>query len=138
MKTTTDKENIRLVGVLQEFGSPFVLLYADTASDRLYLSVRIIHKNNPQNQFLIVDVTPEEVDGYMDESIGLNDIFKFKEYRKAMLNNKHLYVENQHSPKEIPQFTESLNYFDSEFCMDDVWIRTFINRVKTHKPLEIA
>lgn len=129
--------NIKYVGTLQDLGRPYSMLFVDKENRQLYFLVRLT--DDQQDNFLVVSVSPNEVESYMDEHIGLLNIMNEKNHYMATLRNNNIYFED----KILQDFTptdqmKQMNIFDPELCEDDVWIEIFLNRVKNNQPLEIA
>ena len=129
--------NIKYVGTLQDLGRPFSMLFVDKENRQLYFFVRLT--DDKQDNFLVVSVSPNEVESYMDEHIGLLNIMNEKNYYIATLQNNNIYFEDNLLQDFTPtERMKQMNIFDPELCEDDVWIEIFLNRVKNNQPLEIA
>ncbi len=130
-------ENIKQVGVLQDFGVPFSSLYVDIKNRLLYIFVRMTSPKSSIAEFAVTGVSPQEVEAYMNDDIGLNDIFNNKDSYIVQLNGSDTSIKTIEY-KGVTDFNESMNRFDSDFCDDDIWLETFLDRLKNNKPLEIA
>lgn len=129
-------ENIRQVGVLQDFGVPFSSLYVDMKNRLLYIFVRMPSPKSCIAEFAVTGVSPQEVEAYMNDDIGLNDIFNNKDSYIVQLSGSDTSIRTiEH--KGVMDFNESMNRFDSDFCDDDIWLETFLDRLKNNKSLEI-
>lgn len=132
-----ESNNLKEVAVLQNFGIPFSYLYADVKNRVLYLFVRSDRRSREVEKYTAATVTADEVEGYMNEEKSLNDIFSQKSLYSVLISGRDIKMEKLTSLEE--DFDNSINYFDPEFFDDDdIWIETFLNRVKKGKPLEIG
>ena len=129
-------ENIKQVGVLQDFGVPFSSLYVDMKNRTLYIFVRMISPKCSIAEFAVTGVSPQEVEAYMNDGIGLNDIFENKDSYVAQICGGDMHIKTP-AKNGIAKFKESMNRFDSDFCDDDIWLEIFLDRLKNNKPLEI-
>lgn len=130
-------KNIKYVGTLQDLGRPYSMLFVDKENRQLYFLVRL--SDDKPEDFLVVNVSPDEIKSYMDESIGLLNLMSEKTYYIASLRNNKIYFEEE----QIENFTptermKQMNTFDPELCEDDIWLEVFLNRVSNNQPLEIA
>ncbi len=132
----TDK-NIVYVGTLQALGRPFSMLYVDKEKHQLYIFVRL--SNDASNTYLVADVSPIEVESYMNDETGLLNILSQKIYRRASITDGKISFEsgsfNNFDPTER---MKQMNKFDPELCDDDVWLEIFLNRINNNQPIEIA
>lgn len=130
-------DNIKQVGVLQDFGTPFSSLFINLENKALYLFVKINSYDLKNPEYAVTNVSATEIEKYMDDSLGLNDIFRDKTSFIAVISDNNILIKENRNNKKI-LFNDSLNHFDSDFCEDDVWLETFLQRIKNNKPLEIA
>lgn len=65
---------LKLVGVLQDFGTPYASLYRDGNDNNLYIS--ILQNSIGKGMFccLLFGVTPSALNSYFNQSIGLRDM----------------------------------------------------------------
>lgn len=134
MKTNS---NIKYVGTFQDLGRPYSMLFVDKENRQLFFFVRISEGKN--EDFLVVHVSPHEIQSYMEEHVGMLNLMNKKIFYKATLRNNQIYFEDE----IIQNFTptdrmKKMNMFDPELCDDDVWLEVFLNRVKNNQPLEIV
>lgn len=131
-----ESNNLKEVAVLQNFGIPFSYLFADVKNRVLYLLVRSDRRSQNEKKYTAATVTPDEVEGYMNEEKSLSDIFRQKPLISVLISGSDIKIEKIPSLKE--DFDNSINYFDPEFFDDDdIWIETFLNRAKNGQPLEV-
>lgn len=125
------------VGTLQDLGRPYSMLFVDKKHRQLYMFVRV--SDGDENGFIVVPVSSQEIESYMDGSLGLLDILNNCSYRKATINNDKIYLGNQilHNFCATNRMAR-MNKFDPELCEDDVWIEVFLNRINNNQPIEIA
>ena len=130
-------KNIAYVGTLQELGRPYSMLYVDKEARQLYIFVRL--SENVDNRFMVVCVSPCEVESYMNEGIGLLKLLSEKPYRLANINGGKISFDNKcHHTFHPTERMKKMDKFDPELCDDDVWLEVFLNRINNNKPLEIA
>lgn len=129
--------DILFVGILQNLGLPYALLYVDKSSRALYVLVRIDGSSVSNSKFIAVEVTPNDIIDYMSEKVGLIGLFNHRNCFdvKFVGNNAtfHPYTFNKPTEK-----MERNNYFDPELCDDEIWVETVLDRIKDNKPLETA
>lgn len=133
----SESNNLKEVAVLQNFGIPFSCLYADMKNRVLYILVRSDRRSRQVEKYTAATVTANEVEEYMNEEKSLNDIFRNNSLYSVLISEKDIRMEKLPSLDE--DFDNSINYFDPEFFDDDdIWVETFLNRMKKGKPLEIV
>ena len=130
-------KNIAYVGTLQDLGRPYSMLYVDKENRQLYILVRI--SDSGSERFLMTYVSPYEVEAYMNESIGLQNILKKRPYRLATIKDGKISFGNESFNSFIlPERMKQMNMFDPDLCDDDVWLEVFLKRISNNQPLEIA
>ena len=130
-------KNIYLVGILQDLGIPYSLLYVDKENRNLYLFVR--ESDNNELSFIAAGVSTDDVMSYMNESIGLINIFSRDTLFHATIGDEGISLSKLHAKKFVPdEKMKRMDMFDPELCEDDVWLETFMARIKNNQPLEIA
>ncbi len=130
-------KNIAYVGTLQYLGRPFSMLFVDKEIMQLYIFVRI--SDGGSDRFIVTDVSPDEVESYMNEELGLINMLSHKSLEIADIDNGVISFENL----KLESFTPSerikkMNLFDPDLCDDDVWLEVFLNRINNNQPIEIA
>lgn len=132
-----NNENIRLVGDLQDYGVPYSSLYVDVELRRLYIFVRVSSPDHTPTECVATEVTPQNVREYLAGNVGIVSFFDGKDYGFVKMENGQI---SQIPPvEEIPDARmKKLNYFDPEFCYDDIWLEVFLNRFVENKHLEIS
>ena len=130
-------ENIKYVGTLQDLGRPYSMLFVNKENRQLYFLVRL--SDDKKENFLVVNVSPNEVKSYMEEHIGMLNIMNEKIHYIASLRNNQIYFEDEILQDFTPtEHMKKMNIFDPELCDDDVWLEVFLNRITNNQPLEIA
>lgn len=129
--------DISFVGILQNLGLPYALLYVDKRTRALYVFVRVAESSVSNPEFIAVEVTPNDVIDYMSERLGLVALFDNRNcfYVRFFGNNAAFQPYTFIKPNEK---MERNNYFDPELCDDEIWVETVIERIKDNKPLETA
>lgn len=135
IKMALTANNMRYVGTLQDFGVPYSSLYVDTEKRLLYLLVRVSSPRDPLNEYAAVIVSPHEVEEYMNVDLGLSEIFRNKPCFVVRISNGKVTVESEET-ECTESIDDSMNMFDPDFCADDIWLETFIERIKNNKQLE--
>lgn len=129
-------DNIRYVGALQDFGVPYVSLYANYGDRHLYVLINLDPDNFSNPNYLAASVSPREVEEYMDNEKSLSSI----------ISNKLLYMLQSNGDKLIVDDSVTIDYgdaiddvdeYNADFCDDEFWIHTFLNRIKDNKALEV-
>lgn len=128
--------DISLVGVLQDLGLPYALLFVDKDKRQLYLFVRE-SDDFQSSRFVAAMVSPDDVQSYMADERTLTDIFKSTKSFIALMNDDSITPVSNFNGCFNPR-TISLNSFDPDLCDDEIWVETFLNRIKNNQPLEIA
>lgn len=132
----TDK-NMAYVATLQDLGRPYSMLFVDKEKRQLYIFVRL--SDGAGNNFIVVGVSPYEVESYMNESLGLLNILSSKTYRLATISDGKVSFGRQSLSDFLPtERMEKMNRFNPELCEDDVWLEVFLNRINNNQPIEIA
>lgn len=120
---------LKLLGILQDYGSPYVSLYRDDKSRKLYLAVE--QDSNNSNEFctLLLHVSKLLLEEYLQNKIGLREI-------SQIVKNKYLWfhakdqdiklvdVSNEDASKYIDIDDDM---FDSYFCNQETLIRYYLN-----------
>ena len=131
-----NSENIRLVGDLQDYGTPYSSLYVDVRSRKLYMFVRISSPDTEPVECAATEVSAKDVSDYMAGAVGLSHFFKSSNYGFVELGKHN--IKNLPVTESLPdERMKRLDYFDSEYCHDDVWLEIFLKRLTENKPLEI-
>lgn len=125
------------VGTMQDFGVPYSSLYVDTEKRLLYLLVRVSSTRDTLNEYAAAIVSPREVEEYMNVGLGLSDIFRDKPCFVVRISNGNVIVEKE-CAECADSIDDSMNMFDPDFCADDIWLETFIDRFKNNKPLMVT
>ncbi|MDE7413317.1 MAG: hypothetical protein K2N05_05955 [Muribaculaceae bacterium] len=130
-------KQLKLVGVLQDLGCPFVSLYVDMANEELYVFTLFSSPTSKEKVWSVVNVSPQEVEYYLNENLGLLDLYSDKKEVWYVIKTNGEFVFSE-AFQFIPSHNmECLNKYDPELCVDDIWIETFLKRVKHNHPLEI-
>lgn len=119
--------NMRYVGTLQEYSTPFACLYEDISKHCLLLLVRISTLQEHKKIYAVIPVAVNGVKNYMSGKIGLNKLMekKYPSYVEFEGNEirdiDHAIVRNNQD-KLLKDDT-----FDPEFCNDPISIKCFLN-----------
>ncbi len=118
-------DNIYYVGTLQDMGMPYVSLYLDKEENQLYLFVRISKTLRPTGSYVVSKVSPEDVQQYMREQVGLTTLLKDTHLYASITDNKISFESVAHFQPNEKMYR--LNYFNPELCEDEIWMETFID-----------
>ena len=132
-----DNKNIRLVGDLQDYGVPYSSLYIDIESRKLYIFVRVSPPDCSPIECAATEVSPQDINEYIDENIGISTFFERQDYGFVKLENGQI----KHSSllEDLPdERMKKMNYVDPDFYYDEVWLEVFLKRLVERKPLEIV
>lgn len=73
----------------------------------------------------------------MNVDLGLSDIFRNKPCFVVRITNGKVTVESEQT-ECADSIDDSMNMFDPDFCQDDIWLETFIDRIKNNKSLMVT
>lgn len=130
-------DNIYYVGTLQDLGSPFSSLYVNGESRQLYIFVRLSNFGLAGQNYVAAEIAPDEVRAYMQDNLGLTDILSNRKCLYLKIIDNQIIIEKRADYKQNEKIAK-LNFFDPELCDDEVWMETFLDRISSGKPLEIA
>lgn len=130
-------DNLYYVGTLQDLGSPFSSLYVNEENRQLYIFVRLSNSYPKGQNYVAAEIYPEEVKAYMQENIGLTDILGRRKCLYLKIVDNQIILEKKSDFKQNERISK-LNFFDPELCDDEIWMETFLDRIRSGKPLEIA
>lgn len=127
--------NISYVGDLQDLGRPYVMLFVDESTSKLFLLVR---DNNDitDSKFFTAEITPETAIEYLHEKISLWNIFTHNPTGISTETENGMFLTIKDLKIKKAEFG-MLDYFDAELCDDQIWIKTFLNRVQNKQPLQV-
>jgi hypothetical protein len=125
--------NLKLLGVLQDWGEPIASLYVKEQTDKLFLSVNLsTEKEHGTYVFssLVVRVTSQEILDYLKKAIGLcrmiessSQFFVWK-HKKG---DKGRFV--RVTTYDIPEELQNDDMYDASFCNDENTIRNYIQKL---------
>ena len=130
-------KHLKRVGILQDLGCPFVSLYVDMANRKLFVFSLFSSPASKEKLWAAVEVSPQEIEDYFNESVGLLDLYSEKKafWYVTKVNGEYVFSE---AIQFIPSHNmQCLDKYDPELCVDDIWIETFLDRVEHNRPLEI-
>lgn len=121
---------LKLLGVLQDFGTPYASLYINDENKSMYLAIeQESHKSNLFSS-LLLKVTSIMIVNYMQNSIGLRRLSELSKEKYiwnrtkgatgTMINLGHTDVKDR--------IDEDDDMFDAEFCNNEVTIRYYIKQ----------
>lgn len=121
------KNNMYLVGNLQDFGKPYASLFIDKDVNGLYIFIKT--KDAAKAQYIVSRVTCEDVMQYLNGQIGLNQFFT-KQALTASINNGIVEFQQTCPSKMLNDNIEHEDIFDPEFCYDKLKLNVFLRRYR--------
>ena len=121
---------LKLLGVLQDYDSPYASLYRDDNSQNLYLAVEQDSDKPKEFCTLLLHVSKILVEYYLQNKIGLREIYKdvknkYLWFRKKGQNGTLVDVGNEDVSKYIDIDDDM---FDSDFCNHEASIEYYLNK----------
>lgn len=121
---------LKLLGVLQDYDSPYASLYRDDNSQKLYLAVEQDSDKPKEFCTLLLHVSKILVEYYLQNKIGLREIYKdvknkYLWFRKKGQNGTLVDVGNEDVSKYIDIDDDM---FDSDFCNYEASIKYYLNK----------
>lgn len=121
------------VANLQVYATPYASLYVDMSRKTMLMLVRISLPSDAETDYIAADITPQQLEGYMEQRIGLSDIYKPSSYKLARITGGDVYIEKpQEVFKPTREFVAS-NVFDPEYFHDDLEVLSFIEKMNENK-----
>lgn len=123
---------LKLLGVLQDYGSPFASLYLDDEGKFLYLAIQQESKEPKVFSSLLLRVTSSMIDDYMRKTIGLRQISRLSNEKYIWNRTKgkkgSMISLGQNDVSE--RIDEDDDMFDSVFCQHESSIRYYVNQFR--------
>lgn len=121
---------LKRVGILQEYGTPFLSLYYDTKGKLLYLSISA-YQRKEFNSSLFFQINREDVLQYLNKTLKLSTWMQMYRIGKCYLrktyrdkNTEWLYADM--IPNELINDNDCGDVFDECFCYEQSRIRRFL------------
>jgi hypothetical protein len=122
---------LKLLGILQDFGSPYASLYINEVNGIMYLAIE--QERHESNIFsaLLLRVTSIMINDYMQNMIGLRRLSELSKERYIWNRSKgdkgHLIsIEQNIDIKNCIDILDDM--FDAEFCRNEIFIRYYIKQ----------
>lgn len=120
---------LKLLGVLQDFDSPYASLYRDANSQKLYLAVEQVCDKPRELCTLLLQVSKGMVEYYLQHKIGLRRLSrevknKYLWHRTKGQEGSLVNVGHQDVTKYI---NEEDDMFDPDFCHQAASIKYYLN-----------
>lgn len=123
---------LKLLGVLQDYGSPFASLYIDNDEEFLYLAIQQESTAPKMFTALLMRVTSSMIDEYMQNAIGLRQISRLSSKKYIWNRTKGekgtIISIGQNDVSE--RIDEDDDMFDSFFCQHESSIRYYVNQYR--------
>ncbi|MBR1642072.1 MAG: hypothetical protein IJ683_07110 [Butyrivibrio sp.] len=133
---------MELVGHLQVTDQPLLSLYVTQRGDALFFFYRL-----KRNEYYLTRVKPSDVIAYLDEKMGLLQIFMASDdylyhhkTRHSAVTTDFITIDDA-KRNELQHCIESFNMYDDLFGMDEIKVRHYImdihidKRIESHKEL---
>lgn len=134
-------KDLKLLGIVQDWGIPFILLYVDKEKNELFVSIHLSmeEKTVGPNVFtsLLVPVTKEDILRYFEEAIGMVSLID-KAQRCYIWTRKQNQRGRFNICKEvkIPAELADDDFFDADFCHQEHLIKYRLQSVADNTPFE--
>lgn len=127
------KNNILFVANLQVYATPYASLYVDMNRKTMLMFVRVSKPSDSEIDYIAADITPQQLEGYMEQRIGLKDIYKPTSYKLARINGGKVYIEKPKTAFQPTREFVASNVFDPEYFHDDLEVLSFMDRMSENK-----
>lgn len=123
--------HLKLLGVLQDFGSPYASLYMDSNRKSLYVAVEQDEETPSCFRSMLIQVTPGMMRDYLNRIKGLRDLARENvakyiwSYRKGSQGNINPIGHSDQSER-IDIYDDK---FDVEFCHNLPSINFYVNQL---------
>ena len=120
---------LKLLGVHQDYDSPYASLYRDDNSQNLYLAVEQDSDKPKEFCTLLLHVSKILVEYYLQNKIGLREIYKdvknkYLWFRKKGQNGTLVDVGNE----DVSKYIDIDDMFDPDFCNHEASITYYLNK----------
>lgn len=121
---------LKLLGVLQDFGSPYASLYINDDNKNMYIAIEQDDYESDAFRFLLLQVTSAQVANYMENAIGLrrlSELSKGKYIWNKTKGSKGTITNLGHTDVK-DRIDAADDMFDAEFCKNEMSIRYYIEQ----------
>jgi hypothetical protein len=121
-------KDMKLIGIVQDWGIPFILLYVDQETNELFVSIHLSMEEKPVGPYvftsLLVPVTKEDMLRYFDGAIGMTSMID-KSPRCYIWTRKQNHRGRFKICKqvEIPAELADDDFYDADFCHQEHLIK---------------
>ena len=135
-------EILELVGHLQVTDQPLLSLYVTQSGDALFFFYRM-----KRNEYYLTQVTPHEVIAYLDEKLGLVQIYMGSEdyvyhhrSSRSAMTSDFMEIDGQRR-EEMQRRIKSFDQYDDVFGLDEIRVRHYLKdkmkatSIEPHKEL---
>lgn len=127
------QNNILFVADLQVYATPYASLYVDMKRKTLLMFVRISNPNDHEIDYVATDITAQQLEGYMEQKIGLKDIYNPTSYRLVRVNSGNIYMARPKKAFEPTREFVASDVFDPEYFYDDLRVMSFVKKMNENK-----
>lgn len=122
---------MRLVGNLQDYGSPYASLFINSEDNGLYIFVRVCaNRNDSSPKYIAIPSSADDVRNYMDRHTTLSSLVKKNPSTEATIHGKQVVMSLTASPSTVNSFHDE-NVFEPEFCHDKMKLKVFLRRYQS-------
>lgn len=122
--------HLKLLGVLQDYDSPYASLYRDDSSQKLYLAVEQDSGKSKEFCALLLHVSKIMIEFYLQNKIGLRELskeVKDKYWWNRKKGQKGSFVKvNKEDVSDYIDVDDDM--FDPDFCNQVAIIKYFLNK----------
>lgn len=118
--------NIKFIGNLQVFSSPYASLYLNKEANELFVLVRVSKPKDKEKLFVATVVNKRIVSQYMQRTLGLEDFFSGDNYQLVRVDGDAFSYASAIDRESVIGSIGKKNMFDAEFCDDEPELRCFI------------
>ena len=120
---------LKLLGVLQDYDSPYVSLYIDDNSQNLYLAVEQDSDKPKEFCTFLLHVSKRLVEYYLQNKMGLREIYKNVKSKYLWFHKKDqigtlVDVGNE----DVSKYIDIDDMFDPDFCNHEASIKYYLNK----------
>lgn len=127
------QNDILLVANLQVYATPYASLYVDMKRKTMLMFVRVSKPNDPETDYIVTDITQQQLEGYLHRKVGLKELYNPSSYQIARIEGGHVCIEPSHEELRPTREFEASNVFDPEYFYDDLRVLSFMKKMNENK-----
>ena len=127
-------KDILFVANLQVYSVPYAALYVDLRRKRLLLLVRVSDPGLQTVNYIVTDITQQQLEGYLNKQIGLLDLYASSSYQLATIDGDCISFTSEHDRTfHLSEEFVASNVFDSEYFYDKLRVMSFIKKMNNNQ-----